>query len=269
MAGKHSLNSKGNKETKENYKVKKKTNIFLLIFRLICIAVMLYSGYRIFLWQKENMENDKLKNSFGNVITNEERIIDDVKIDVLNIDFNNLLNRNSETVGWVKVNNTNINYPIVQHNDNDYYLTHNFENAYNTSGWIYLDYRNNANNLDQNTIIYGHNRWNESMFGTLKNALESSWCDNKENRLISFSTVSHKYMAEIFSVYKIDVETLDVPNSFSTKKDYEQYLDSIKKLSYYKFDTTVTNNDKILTLYTCDNNSAYRVIVHAKLTELE
>ena len=265
MAGKHIIESQENNKTKE----KNKLNIILLIFRLICIAVMLYSGYKIFLWQKENMENDKLKNSFGNVISNEERVIGNIKIDVLNIDFNDLLNRNSETVGWIKVNNTNINYPIVQHTDNDFYLTHNFEKAYNTSGWIYLDYRNKSDDLDRNTIVYGHNRWNESMFGTLKNALESSWCDNKDNRFINFSTISHKYVAEIFSVYKIDVNTLEVPNDFSTEDEYDKYLDSIKNLSYYKFNTTVSTDDKILTLYTCDNNSAYRVIVHAKLTELE
>ena len=269
MAGKHSSKNKENKKTKENYKVKKKSNIILLIFRLICIAVMLYSGYRIVLWQKENMENDKLKNSFGDVITNEEKTIDDIKIETLKVDFNELLNRNPETVGWIKVNNTNINYPIVQHSDNEYYLTHNFENAYNSSGWVYLDFRNKADSLDPNTIIYGHNRWNESMFGTLKNALQPSWCDNKENRYISFSTLSNKYLAEIFSVYKIDVNTLDVPNNFVTKKDYQAYLEQIINLSYYKFDTTVTTDDKILTLYTCDNNSAYRVIVHAKLIEIE
>lgn len=243
------------------------SRVLLFIFRIICIIVMLYSGYRIYIWHKENVENDKLKNSFSDVVV--EAFSDDRTKNNLDINFEELLKRNPETVGWVKVNNTNINYPIVQHSDNDYYLTHNFENNYNSSGWVYLDYRNNFENLDPNTIVYGHNRWNDSMFGTLKNALETSWCDNLDNRYIYFSTLSNKYVAQIFSVYKIDVNNLTVPNDFSSTEEYQNYLTEITNLSYYDFNTPVSTDDKILTLYTCDNNSAYRVIVHAKIMESE
>ena len=258
MAGNHSKEKK-----------KHKSNYFLNFFKLICIAVMIYSGYKIFLWHKENVQNEELKNSFENSVTEEETVVEGKTFNKLNIDFTDLLQRNPNTVGWIKVNNTNINYPIVQHTDNDYYLTHNFEKQYNSSGWIYLDYRNNSTSLDRNTIIYGHNRLNDSMFGTLKNTLDQSWCDNIDNRYINFSTTQTNYIAEIFSVYKIDVNTLSVPNDFETTEDYQNYLNEITNKSYYNFNTSVTTDDKILTLYTCGDNSAYRVIVHAKLIENE
>ncbi|MBQ3414386.1 MAG: class B sortase [Clostridia bacterium] len=244
------------------------SHFILWLFRLVCIGIMCYSGFKIYTWHKENVENDKLKNSFQNTITEEKVIVDGRNAYKLNIDFEELLKRNSETVGWIKVNNTNIDYPIVRHNDNEYYLTHNFENSYNSSGWIFLDYRNNSEILDKNTIIYGHNRLNDSMFGTLKNALDSSWCDNYENRYISFSTTTNNYVAQIFSIYKIDVNTLSVPNNFKDNEDYNKYLEDITSKSYYNFETTVDTSNNILTLYTCGDNSNYRVIVHAKILDI-
>ena len=69
-----------------------------------------------------------------------------------------LLKENQETVSWITVNGTNINYPVVQHSDNEYYLNHSFDGSENSAGWIFLDYRNNIENTEKNTIIYGHSR---------------------------------------------------------------------------------------------------------------
>lgn len=257
------MESKHSKE--KNFKLSK---VLLFLFRLICIVIMCYSGYKIYTWHKENVENDNLKNSFKNTITEQEVKVDGRNAYKLNINFEELLNRNPKTVGWIKVNNTNINYPILQHTDNEYYLTHNFDEEYNSSGWIYLDYRNNSTNIDKNTIIYGHNRLNDSMFGTLKNSLDNSWCDNFENRYISFSTTTNNYVAQIFSIYKVDVNTLSVPNNFKDDEEYKHYLEDITSKSYYNFDTTVNTENNILTLYTCGDNSNYRVIVHAKILDI-
>ena len=80
--------------------------------------------------------------------------------------FDELSSINNETVGWINVNNTKVNYPVVQHTDNDYYLKRDFNKKNNSYGWIYMDYRNNIYNLSNNTIIWGHNLRNGMMFGT-------------------------------------------------------------------------------------------------------
>ena len=85
-------------------------------------------------------------------------------------------------------NGTNINYPYVQTTDNDYYLTHAFNKTRNSAGWVFLDYRNNPDLSDKNNIIYAHGRYDNTMFGTLKNALTNGWLKNKDNFVIKLST---------------------------------------------------------------------------------
>ena len=94
-------------------------------------------------------------------------------MNLINVDFQELKSTNNQTVGWIQVNGTNINYPFVQANDNKYYLTHSFDKSHNTSGWVFLDYRNNIQTLDKNTILYAHGRIDKTMFGTLKNILNN------------------------------------------------------------------------------------------------
>ena len=83
------------------------------------------------------------------------------------MDFNDLIKKNSETVGWIKVNNTNVNYSIVQHKDNEYYLHHDFNKNSNYNAWVFADYRDNFKYFENNTIIYAHNLTNRTMFGSL------------------------------------------------------------------------------------------------------
>ena len=91
------------------------------------------------------------------------------------IDFKLLKEQNNETVGYIKVNNTNIDYVVVQHNDNSYYLKHNFEKSWNNAGWIFADYHNKLDETDKNIVIFGHNTRDNSMFGTLKSTLNEDW----------------------------------------------------------------------------------------------
>ena len=117
-----------------------------------------------------------------------------IKMNLLEVDFNDLLTKNSDTVGWIEVKGTNINYPIVKTTDNSYYLSHAYDKSKNEAGWVFMDYRNNAINFDQNTIIYAHSRYNGTMFGSLKNILSSSWYTNKNNYIIRLSTPTENTM---------------------------------------------------------------------------
>ena len=96
-----------------------------------------------------------------------------------------LANINDETVGWITVNKTKVNYPVVQHTDNNYYLKHDFKKNNNAYGWIFMDYRNNIYNMSDNTILYGHNSVKDAMmFGSLRYTTNESWYKNSENQII-------------------------------------------------------------------------------------
>ena len=155
-----------------------------------------------------------------------------MKIEVENIDFNKLINKNPDTIGWIKVLGTDINYPVVQTNNNDFYLTHSFDKSYNKAGWIFADYINKNlknNELDKNTIIYGHNRQNNSMFGTLSNVFKEEWLSNKENHYINFSTLNNNMVWEVFSTYIIEKEEYYIQSNFSSNEEYISFLNTIKK----------------------------------------
>lgn len=187
-----------------------------------------------------------------------------VKMPLINVNFNELLEKNKDTIGWIKVNGTNINYPIVQTDDNDYYLTHSYDKKYNDAGWIFMDYRNNIDNLSNNTIIYGHSRLDKSMFGSLKNITKSDWYKNKDNYIIKLSTPNKNTMWQVFSVYKIPTETYYITTDFNDNNEYQTFIDTISKRSIYEFNATPNVKDKILTLSTCADGDK-KVVMHAKL----
>lgn len=181
--------------------------------------------------------------------------------------YDALLTINKDTIGWLVVPGTKIDYPIVQGKDNNYYLTHNFYNETDFAGWLFLDYRNARENLDDNTIIYGHNRFSSGvMFGTLQNLRKKAFFDTEENNYITFNTLKHGYKWQIFSVYGINVTNDYLYNSFLEKTERQKFYNKLVKRSQIKFDVEVTDEDKILTLSTClDNNK--RLVVHAVLVE--
>lgn len=190
-------------------------------------------------------------------------------MNLLEVDFNDLLAKNSDTIGWIQVQGTNINYPIVQTTNNDYYLNHAFDKTENKAGWVYMDYRNNAVEFNQNTIIYAHSRYNGTMFGSLKNILNSSWYTNKENHIIRLSTPTENTMWQVFSVYTIPKESYYITPSFPTDESYQEFLNTIKGRSEVDFSGTVSIGDKVLTLSTCKDNFGNRIVMHAKLIKKE
>ena len=174
-----------------------------------------------------------------------------------------LLKINSDTVGWLKVNNTKIDYPVVQNKDsNSYYLNRDFRQNKNSMGWIFMDYRNNPDNLDKNTIIYGHNIKTGIMFGTLKNTLSSSWYKNSENYVISFNTKNETINWRIFSLYRTDVTNDYLATEFNNDDEFNNFVNMLKSRSIYNFNTEVNSSDKILTLSSCVGSSQ-RVVIHA------
>ena len=182
--------------------------------------------------------------------------------------YDKLLEINPDTVGWIKVNNTRINYPIVQTTNNTYYLNHAFDKSKMKYGWIFVDYRNNLSKLNKNTIIYGHNIYAEGlMFGTLEKVLNSSWNEVEDNLYISLDIKGTPYKWKIFSAYTIEETTDYLDIGFNKTEDYVNFINKIKERSIKDFKTDVSEGSKILTLSTCYKNSKNRLVVHAVFVE--
>lgn len=179
--------------------------------------------------------------------------------------FSTLQEINKDTVGWLTVNNTRIDYPVVQAKDNDYYLRRDYYQNKNRHGWIFMDYRNNPDELNENTIIYGHNLANQTMFGTLRYALNSYWYKKSANQIITFNTPNENMKFQIFSIYTIPTTNDYLDITFPTTDAYQAYIDLVKGRSIYDFNIEVATDDKILTLSTCANGNDKRLVIHAKL----
>ncbi len=179
--------------------------------------------------------------------------------------FAKLKKINNETVGYLVVKNTEISYPVVRHSDNSYYLKKDFYKKSTSMGWIYLDYRNDLEQLNDNSIIYGHSMRNGTMFGTLKKVLSSSWRKEKDNMIITLENEKDTMYFQIFSAYKVDYTTDYLKTTFSSKKEKEEFIKLISGRSIFKSDVKVTNKDKILTLSTCTGGNNKRLVVHAVL----
>ncbi|MCL1876432.1 class B sortase [Candidatus Saccharibacteria bacterium] len=173
---------------------------------------------------------------------------------------------NGDTVGFISVAGTNINYPVVRTGDNDYYLTHSFKKQNNQAGWVFMDFRNDTSMTNPNTIIYGHSRLDNTMFGSLKNILKTSWVNNKDNYVVRYVSESEIMLYQVFSVYKIPVESYYIQTSFGGDRDYQDWLDTMIGRSQYNFNTSVNTGDRILTLSTCYTDDT-RVVLHAKLVK--
>ena len=268
------------KNNKKNQRKKKKntTWIFVILFSIF-ISIIVFCLIKIFIWGKDNKDTSKVINDITNAVnvtlrddddntelvndTNEEETSDYwyyIKFPLIDVDITELKEKNSDTVGWINVNNTNINYPFVQTKDNSYYLNHSFDKKYNEAGWVFLDYRNNNDLNNKNTILYAHSRLDKTMFGSLSKVLKSSWYNNKDNHIIRLSTDTENTLWQIFSVYKIPEESY----YFNNNEEYNKFLNTIKQRSIHNFNTNLDTNDKILTLSTCYSDTE-RTVVHAKL----
>ena len=182
--------------------------------------------------------------------------------------FEELLKKNTDTVGYLSVNNTKINYPVVQASTNSYYLNRDFNKRKNSMGWIFMDYRNDAKDLDKNTIIYGHNIKQGIMFGTLKYALNSSWYKKESNQVITFNTPTKNMKWRIFSIYRIPATEDYLKTEFENDEEYMEFLNMLKNRSIYNFNVELNESSKILTLSTCFSHTT-RHVVHAVLESEE
>lgn len=262
--------------------------ILILIF-IISITITIYSSYKIITWEKDNQKTEKLIKSINKtqliveVSDTENTTIvpventpedkfnpyyDYINFKLIDIDIKKLKEINNETKGWLVVPGTTINYPFVQTTDNNFYLNHSIDKSYNKAGWVFLDYRNNLNVSEKNTILYAHNRHDNTMFGNLNKTLTDEWYNDKNNHIVKLSTEYENTLWQIFSIYRINKTNDYIKTTFKSEKEYEEFISLIKNRTEKTFDTTITTNDRIITLSTCHKDKE-RLVLHAKLIKYE
>lgn len=253
------------------------------IIALISIIILDMAIIGLIFWKKEQIELKKLEKKLEETkqeeveetspLYNPPKDINDsswnyIDFPFLQVDFKDLLVQNQDTVGWIQIDGTNVNYPIVQSKSNEYYLTHAFDHSYTKAGWIFSDYRNNLNHMNPNTIIYGHGRRDNSMFGSLRFLLDENWYQNNVP-IIKLSTPKYNYLFQIFSIYTIIEEGYYITTHFKNNQEFQSFMDTLVNRSQFDFHTTVNTQDKILTLSTCLDNDEWRVVIHSKLLKKE
>ena len=275
-----------NKDLKRKYKIKisliysndylEKNYLQQIIFTtlkicasIIFIIIASVLGYIFYNNYNSELKVDRIREDLN------ESIIDETTKNLEEVNnsyfvpgsYDTLKEINQDMVGWIIVPGTKIDYPVVQGKDNSHYLDHNFYDEKDFSGWLFMDYRNDAVNLNDNTIIFGHNRFSSGvMFGTLQRLRKKAFFEKEENNYITYNTMQHGYKWRIFSVYGIRVTNDYLYNSFLTDDERLKFYNKLKKRSQIKFDVELNSKDKIITLSTClDNN--YRLVVHAVLVE--
>lgn len=236
--------------------------------KLIAISVlacsllaMLFSFFNIVNW----IEDNKKTKERIEIVQEVTKIEINPVSTFLSVDFTELSKINDEVVAWIKVPETSVNYPVVKHKDNSYYLTHSYDKSFNYAGWIYTDYRNDIDDLVSNNIIYGHGRVDGSMFGSLRDLINK---DGSE-KLIYISTPYNNYIFQVFSIYRIMNTNDYLYTGYDNNEKFLSFIDLIKNRSLVKYDDLeIEPSDKILTLATC-YDTREKFVIHAKMIKWE
>lgn len=252
---------------------------------LILIVCVVFSAYQIIKWYAENDIADEqiaalqadtaitsLADNSNTDIISDERPANDpywqlIKAPMIDADLAKSLSINPSTIGWIEVPGTKINYPFVQANDNNFYLTHSFDRSWSSAGWVFLDYRNDKNLNDKNQILYAHGRVDGSMFGSLATTLTDTWQSNTTNHVVKISTPTESTLWQVFSTYQIPVTSDYLTTNFTNADDFAEFIKLITNRSNYDYHTKVSLADRIITLSTCVGTRD-RAVLHAKLIKL-
>jgi len=236
--------------------------ILLLFIFLIMLG---FSIYKISGIQKELTASEEIKEELIELVEIPEIPSEEPSFEV---NFDELKKINSDVIGWIVIEDTQINYPVVQGKDNSYYLNHSYDRKWNSLGSIFVDYESSNNFIDYNTFIYGHHTKKGSMFGELYKYMDKSFYNN--HNIFYLYTPNGNYEAEIFSAYLDSTESDSYNQKFNSNKEFEEYINLIKEKSNYITNVEIdATKDKIITLYSCSHESnrqkTDRYYIHAVL----
>lgn len=270
-------------------------DIMRTLLMLIALVVFLFSGYILYGYYKEyragTQEYDNLESSFaadGQESENLEDLEDDDALQSISgrevatvwengrevtlptmtnpIDFSELKSVNDDIVGWLRIRALDISYPVVQAQDNDYYLHRTFEGVENFAGCLFVNCYNQPDMTDQNTIIYGHNMKNGSMFGKLHNFQEEDVFSKSKYFWVFSENFIYQY--RIFSAMTVN-KVGTTYQTFWTNAEFEDIKTRAFENSVVdNSNVTLNYDDRIVTLSTCTGDDSTRFVVMGKLAQV-
>lgn len=269
--------NKNNTQKQPEQKKKKKSDVLLTIALIVAIAVFCYAAFNLYHIYTEYKKGTDEYNQIEEMAVT-ERDADSAEVagpnvqlkPPIEVDFDKLKSVNEDVVGWIYVDALpDISYPIVKGKDNQTYLHQTYEKNYNFAGTIFVDYENSGDFSDCNTLVYGHNMKNGSMFGHLKKFREDDRL-YKQDKYFWILTPERNYRYEIITAYTTGVNSDTYTLFKGPGEEFEKYLETIKGYSEIQTDDTdLTIKDRIVTLSTCTGNESTRFVVQGKRVDAE
>ncbi len=269
--------NKNNTQKQPEQKKKKKSDVLLTIALIAAIAVFCYAAFNLYHIYTEYKKGTDEYNQIEEMAVT-ERDADSAEVagpsaqikPPIEVDFDKLKSVNEDVVGWIYVDALpDISYPIVKGKDNQTYLHQTYEKNYNFAGTIFVDYENSGDFSDCNTLVYGHNMKNGSMFGHLKKFREDDKL-YKQDKYFWILTPERNYRYEIITAYTTGVNSDTYTLFKGPGEEFEKYLETIKGYSEIQTDDTdLTIKDRIVTLSTCTGNESTRFVVQGKRVDAE
>ena len=269
--------NKNNTQKQPEQKKKRKSDVLLTIALIAAIVVFCYAAFNLYHIYTEYKKGTDEYNQIEEMAVT-ERDADSAEVagpnaqlkPPIEVDFDKLKSVNEDVVGWIYVDALpDISYPIVKGKDNQTYLHQTYEKNYNFAGTIFVDYENSGDFSDCNTLVYGHNMKNGSMFGHLKKFREDDKL-YKQDKYFWILTPERNYRYEIITAYTTGVNSDTYTLFKGPGEEFEKYLETIKGYSEIQTDDTdLTIKDKIVTLSTCTGNESTRFVVQGKRVDAE
>lgn len=262
-------------ELKKQERRRKTVIVFASLIAAICFG---YFGVYYFFAERTNVDYEELAELKGSdALSGVEQEKNDFSIhktgnklpDVLE-EYKTLYEKNKKLIGWLKIDDTNIDYPVMQTSNNEYYLDHNFNQEYDKNGSIFMDYACSAYPRSTNLILYGHHMKSGNMFGNLQKYAKESY--GQEHALIQFDTIYEEATYQVMYVFRSQVYNEDDAVfkyyqfiDANSETEFNYYMDEMAKLSLYDTGVTASYGDSLLTLSTCDHSQEDgRFVVVAK-----
>lgn len=261
---------------RELKKREKRRKLALVICSLVAVLCFGYFGIYYYFSDRTQAQYEDLAQLKGNstltgTLFREVHHSQDetVELEVLE-EYRTLFNKNKKLIGWLKIDDTNIDYPVMQTANNEYYLDHNFDQEYDKNGSLFLDKDCDVVHRNTNLIIYGHHMKSGKMFGNLNKYSSEEY--GKKHSLIQFDTIYEKGTYEIMYVFRSRIYNEDeVVFKYyqffdaASEKEFESNMQEMAALSLYNTGVTASYGDELLTLSTCDNSETDgRFVVVAK-----
>ena len=264
---------------KELQKAEKLRKRIMILASIVAAASLGYFFVYYYFSARTNMDYDQLASLKGSEAlssgTQQEQNTfslhkSSVRLPDILPEYETLYNKNKKLIGWLKIDDTNIDYPVMQTSDNTYYLDHNYNQEYDKNGSIFLDYNCNVYPRSTNMIVYGHHMKSGNMFGNLQKYAKESY--GKKHSVITFDTIYEKAQYQVMYVFRSQVYNEDdiVFKYYqfieaNSETEFNSYMQEMSALSLYDTGVTAEFGDNLLTLSTCDSSQTDgRFVVVAK-----